>query len=430
VVDSATNVIEGDTDTVSVDTTTADTTTDTTESEEAPVIETPYAKAYRAQLATQDSLEAVWMMTYAQDIFNKRNPSILNNPAYIRSLDKNALGTFWMADLQRIYSGYLPYNYLRYGNIFKGYGSINARLYMDKEHMRITGEMALDADKADAYRKIYHKKLNKKFLKYIKSDSLIGFMSYAFDTEAYLNELSQIFGQSYGAYSEEMALGGDLLSLLLDEKAIARVVKGDALILLTDLTPKETTYTTYVYDENYERKDTVQTKTETLPNFLCMISSDDTQLIEKFLKYGINKHKIQFANNIYSLNPGTRNPFNLNILIKDGIVFMGTSLTDIEQINAGTYKGNLNKQQKELLLKNNMTMFFSPKNLHYKMPVEMENMSENISKILGNSGDVYLRSSGIKGNYISAELTADVPGNQENALKYFFSLFNDVTKAK
>ncbi|SFD87420.1 hypothetical protein SAMN05518672_103630 [Chitinophaga sp. CF118] len=391
--------------------------------------ESAYTRANKEQEIIKDSLVSAWMVTYSLDIFNKNNssPSILNNPAYLRSLDKNAIGSFWLADLQRIYSGYLPYNFLKYGNMLKGYGSVNARLYMDKEHMRITGEMALDEDKADAYRKIYDKKLNKKFLKYIKSDSLIGFMSYAFDTESYLKELPKIFSQTYGTFSEEIDLGGDLLSLMLDEKAIAKVVKGDALILITNLTPKESTYQTYVYDENYERKDTVQTKTETLPDILCMFSSDDTHLIEKLLKYGISKHKIQFANNIYSLYHSTKNPFNLHILLKDGIVFMGTSLTDIEQINAGTYKGNLNKQQKELLLKNNMTMFFSPKNLHDKMPVlEMENMSETISKLLGNSGNVYLKSSGIKGNYISAELIADVPNNQENALKYFFSLFNDI----
>jgi hypothetical protein len=401
----------------------------------APVEETEYdiaqKIAQKEQDATKDSLAAAWMVTYALDILNKNNPSILNNPAYLRSLDKNALGTFWMTDLQHIYGGYVPYNFLKYGNILKGYGSVNARLYMDKEHMRITGEMTLDEDKADAYRKIYNRKLNKKFLKYIKSDSLIGFMSYAFDTESYLKELPKIFSQTYGTFSEEIDLGGDLLSLMLDEKAIARVVKGDALILMTNLTPRESTYETYVYDENYERKDTTQTKTETLPDILCMFSSDDTHLIEKLLKYGISKHKILFANNIYSLYHSTKNPFNLHILLKDGIVFMGTSLTDIEQINAGTYKGNLSKQQKELLLKNNMTMFFSPKNLHDKMPVtEMGYMGETISKLLGNSGDVYLKSSGIKGNYISAELIADVPNNQENALKYFISLFNDATKAQ
>jgi hypothetical protein len=393
--------------------------------------ENVYTRAHREREALKDSLGAAWMVTYALDILNKSNPSILNNPAYLRSLDKNAIGTFWMADLQRIYSGYLPYNFLKYGNMLKGYGSVNARLYMDKEHMRITGEMTLDEDRADAYRKIYDKKLNKKFLKYIKSDSLIGFMSYAFDTESYLKELPKIFSQTYGAFTEEIDLGGDLLSLLLDEKAIAKVVKGDALILMTNLTPRESTYQTYVYDENYERRDTMQTKTETLPDILCMFSSDDTHLIEKLLKYGISKHKILFANNIYSLYHSTKNPFNLHILLKDGIVFMGTSLTDIEQINAGTYKGNLSKQQKDLLLKNNMTMFFSPKNLHDKMPVaEMGYKGEIMSRLLGNSGNVYLKSSGIKGNYISGELIADVPNNQENALKYFISLFNDAIKAQ
>ncbi|GAA3934091.1 hypothetical protein GO495_29635 [Chitinophaga oryziterrae] len=420
---------------VNVDTSAANIAIEAPEPEETvsdippPVEETAYTRAQKEQEARQDSIAATWMVAYALDILDKSNPSILNNPAYLRSVDKEALGSFWMEDFQRIYSSYLPYNYLKYTNMLKGYGSINARLYMDKEHMRITGEMALDEDKADAYRKIYNKKLNKKFLKYIKSDSLIGFMSYAFDTESYLKELPKIFSQTYGSFSEEIDLSGDLLSLMLDEKAIARVVKGDALILMTNLTARESTYTTYVYDENYERKDTVQTKMETLPDILCMFSSDDTHLIEKLLKYGISKHKVHFENNVYSLYHSTKNPFNLHVLIKDGIVFMGTSLTDIEQINAGTYKGNLNKQQKDLLLKNNMTMFFSPKNLHNKMPVtEIGNMSETAGKLLGNSGNVYLKSSGIKGNYISAELIADVPNNQENALKYFFSLFNDATK--
>jgi hypothetical protein len=394
-------------------------------------IETEYDIAKKQQQATKDSIAAIWMEAYATDILNKSYPSILNNPSYIRSLDKNALGTFWMANLQRLYSSYLPYDLLKYGNMLKGYGSINARLYMDKEHMRITGEMALDADKADAYKKIYHKQLNKKFLKYVKSDSLIGFMSYAFDTEAYLNALPKIFSESYASYAEEIDLGSDLISLMLDEKAIAKVIKGDALILFTNISSKETTYNTYVYDENYERKDTVQTKTETLPDLLCMFSSDDTRIIEKLLKYGISKHKIRFENNIYSLNQSSKYPFSLHVVLKDGIVFLGTSLTDIEQINAGTFKGNLDKQQKDLLLNNNMTMFFSPKNLRTKMPaVELGSMSESVSNLLGNSGNWYLKSSGIKGNYVSGEFIADVPANQENALKYFFSLFNEVTKMK
>lgn len=394
--------------------------------DEIAIEETEYDKASRLQQAVKDSIAATWMIPYSLDILNKNHPSVLNNASYLRSLDKDALGSFWLADLPGLYTGFLPYSFMKYGNMMSGYGSINARLYMDKEHMRITGEMALDAEKAESYKHIYDKKLNKKFLQYIKSDSLIGFMSYAFDTESYLKELPKVFSQGYGAFSDEIDLGGELISLMLDEKAIAKVIKGDALILMTNISSKETTYETYVYDENYERKDTTETKMETIPDLLCMFSSDDMHLIEKLLKYGITKHKVHLSNNIYSLYHSTKNPFNLHIVMKDGIVFMGTSLTDIEQINAGTFKGNLNKQQKDLLMNSNISMFLSPKVLHDKMPVsELGEISEYV---LGNSGNIYLRSSGIKGNYLSGEFIADVPPNQENALKYFFSLFNNMTK--
>ena len=390
-----------------------------------------YTRASKEQTHIKDSIASIWMLAYGHNVLSKNNTaaSILNNPAYLRSVDKNAIGSFWLSDLQGIYASYLPYSLLKYGNMLEGYGSINARLYMGKDDMRITAEMALDEDKAAAYRKIYDKKLNKKFLKYIKSDSLIGFMSCAFDTESYLNGLPSIFSQKLSAYSEEMELAGDMLSLMLDEKAIAKVVKGDALIVMTNITSKETTYSTYEYDENYERRDTVKTKTENMPDILFMFSSDDTQLIEKLLRYGTKKEKIQFANNIYSLAPSTKNPFALHMLMKDGIVFLGTSLNDIEQIKSGTYKSSVSKQQQELLLNNNMTWFFSPKNLHDKVPgIDLKEIGETASALLGRSGNVYLKSSGIKGNYISADLVADVPADQENALKYLFSLFNDFTK--
>jgi hypothetical protein len=425
IIDTTDDVMVDTIPAVEVDTAEATIMIDTPETEEtvADIPESEESLAYKQLEKTKDSIVATWMVTYALDIFNTHNTSILDNPAYQRSIDKNAVASYWMANLQNVYASYLPYNYLKYANMMRGYGSVNASLYMDKEHMRITGEMALDADKADAYRKIYDKKLNKKFLKYVNSDSLIGFMSYAFDTESYLNELSHLFSQSFGSFSEEIDLGGDLLSLMLDEKAIAKVVKGDALILMTNLSQKETTYTTYVYDENYERKDTVQTKTETLPDILCMFSSDDTRLIEKLLKYGIGKGKIKLENNIYTLNRSTKIPFQLHLLIKDGIVFTATSHNDLEQINAGTFKGNVSKQQKELLMNNNMTVFVNPKNLRAKLPAEELG---KMGKIFSNSGNWYLKSSGIKGNYISGEFVVDVPNDQENALKYFFSIFDEM----
>jgi hypothetical protein len=385
----------------------------------------------------RDSLTVSWLTTSTQQIFDKTSasPSILNNPGYVRSADNNAIATFWMMDIQSVYSAFFPYKYfMKYGgNFMRGYGNVNARLYMGKEQIRLSGEMGLDTERAASYSKICDHKLNKKFLKYIKGDSLIGFMSYAFNTEAYMYEMPKLLGGAYSyKYEEEMALVTDLMTVMLDEKAIAKVIKGDALFLLTNLTEKQVTYQSYEYnEETFEYKDTVKTKTETLPDFLCMFSSDDTHLIERLLQYGIKKEKIVFSNGIYVLEQTGKNPFNLHLLIKDGIVFLGTSLQDITQIQDGSFKGNLDKQHRDLLTKNNMTMFFSPKSLGHKMPVhELGEAGDKMTKLLGGAGNVYITSAGIKDGYISMDMTADVPKEKENALKYFLDLVEDMSNLK
>lgn len=402
--------------------------------EAAPVEDT---QDYVEKKRIRDSLTLSWLTISTQQIFDKTSttPSILNNPGYVRSADNNAIATFWMMDIQSIYSAFMPYKYfMKYGgNFMRGYGSVNARLYMGKEQIRLSGEMGLDAEKAASYTKICDHQLNKKFLKYIKGDSLIGFMSYAYNTEAYIHEMTKLLGGAYSyKYQEEMALVSDLMTVMLDEKAIANVIKGDALFLLTNLTEKQVTYQSYEYnEETFEYKDTVKTKTETLPDFLCMFSSDDTHLIERLLQYGIRKEKIVLSNGIYSIEQSRKNPFSLHLLIKDGIVFLGTSLHDLSQIQDGSFKGNLDKQHRELLTKNNMTMFFSPKSLGNKIPVrEMGEAGEKATKLLGGAGNVYITSAGIKDGYISVDMTADVPKEKENALKYFLDLVEDMAHLK
>ncbi|SDF83374.1 hypothetical protein [Chitinophaga filiformis] len=407
-----------------------DTSADETAVEDAQ----PYD--YDARKRMIDSIGITWLTNSTQRIFEKRNtePSVLNNPSYLRSADNNAVATYWMADLEGLYTSFIPYKLLKYGNMMRGYGNVNARLYMGKENIRLTSEMGLDAEKSAMYERICDHKINKDFLKYIKSDSLIGFMSYSFNTEAYMNEMPKLLMQTYGGsrYSEEMAIAADLISVMLDEKAIAQVVKGDALFLLTNLSEKQVTYQSYNYnEETFEYKDTVMTKTETLPDFLFMLSSDDTRLFERLLNYGIKKEQIALNNGIYSITQSKKNPFSMHVLIKDGIVFLGTSLVDLTQIRNGSFKGSLDKQHKELLTKNNLAMFFSPKGLSARMPTrELEKNNEKISKLLAGAGNVYLTSAGIKDGYISGDLTIDVPKGEENALKYFLNLIEEMDTLK
>ncbi len=401
-----------------------------------------YQKAYEANKEAKEKLVKQWVYNYTLAGFKKNNAdaSIVSNAAYQRSLDKNAAATFYLADVPSLYQGFLPYysyRYLGLGNSMKGFGSINARLYLGKEEARLVSEMEVDDKKAASYKKMYAHKPNKKFAKYLNSDKMVGFMSYAFDTETYLKELPEMLDQSmgryFGLYNDEIGIGAELFSLLLDEKAVAKVIKGDALLVLSDVSPKEYTYTTYEYNDNYERTETKKTKTETLPDFLFMLSSDDTHLLERVLNYGIKKEKVILKNGIYTLDSKLTKsaPFTFHVLIKDGIIFCGTAYHDLQSISTDTYPANSTKEQKNLLLKNNMALYFNPKSLIGKLSKQElgdTRFLKGINTLLHNAGTFYARTTGVKGNYISGEMVATVPEDKANALAYFFSLVDLASK--
>jgi hypothetical protein len=163
------------------------------------------------------------------------------------------------------------------------------------------------------------------------------------------------------------------------------------------------------------------------------MSSDDTRLLERLLRYGIKKEKISFKNGIYTLdNKITRsNSFSLHILMKDGMIFCGTSYRDIQQISVDNYQGNISKEQKNLLMKNNASMFFNSKNMIGKIPEKELGDYQKVrdfNSLLGSMGQMYARTTGIKNNHISGEMVAKVPAGNENALKYFLSLIDQVSK--
>jgi hypothetical protein len=402
-----------------------------------------YEKAYEEQRKLKQQLRKEWISGFANKLNAQTisSPSILNKKEFSAVQDKTAAATLYLGDIGNLYRGIFPYlSYSYFAQPLDGYKSMNAQLYLDKEQMRITSDLTVDDKKAASYKKLYGHKLNSKFAKYVNSDKLIGFVSYSFDTEEYLKELPNLLSYAYTGYSagysnkykEELDIASELITLILDEKAIAKVVKGDALLLVTDVAQKEYTYKTYEYNDDYERKEIERKKKETLPEFLFMMSSEDTRIIERLLNYGIHKGLVNVKNGIYTLDRDiSKSPLDVHLLIKDGIVFCGTSLKDIQDISLDRFQGNISKEQKKLLMKSNATAFFNPKQLAGKIPEEEFHSSRRLDMFnywMNGTGKFYAKTTGIKGNHISGEMIAEVPQGKENALKYFFSLIESASK--
>lgn len=395
-----------------------------------------YQKERAEQDAKKKQLAFIWMNIQADKIFSTNYESIETNKSYTSSLDQKAIAEIWVSSFQDAYNSIAP-EFGTYGKagIMKGYGSLNAKLFMDKTSFRISTGLELAKEQADSYKKIMDRKLNKKFLKYVDSEKAIGFMGYSIDTKAYLEEFPKLLKQTYGSFlggkmDEEIELGSDLFSLLLDEEAVSNVVKGDALFVINGLNSKEVTYTTYEYDDDYNRKEVTKTKKETLPDFLFMFSSEDTRLMNKLIRYGINKNYVSTNNGIYKIEE-KKSPIDIYFMIKDGIVFFGNSLTEMQSISNNSFNSAISKTHKNLLAKNNFSFLFNAKNLVGKVPdseIGGEETAKKFNETLGKMGNIYMKSNPIKGNVVSADISAEIPNGHENALKYLFSLIENAAK--
>ncbi|MFW0716713.1 hypothetical protein [Pedobacter sp. N23S346] len=395
-----------------------------------------YQKDKAEQDAKMKALTFVWISAQADKIFNTSYESIESNKSYNASLDKNAIAEIWVSSLQDVYNSISP-EFGTYGKagIMKGYGSLSSKLFMDNKSFRISTGLELAKEQADSYKKIMNRKINKKFLNYVNSEKAIGFMGYAIDTKAYLEEFPKLMQQTYGSFlggkmDEEISLGTDLFSLLLDEEAVGKVVKGDALFIINGLNSRDVNYTTYEYDEDYNQTEVTKTKKETLPDFLFMFSSEDQRLMNKLIKYGINKNRVSVNQNIYKIEE-KKSPVDIYFMIKDNIVFFGNSLTEMQSINDNTFRAGISKTHKTLLSKNNFSFLFNAKNLVGKVPDQEfggEETAKKFNETLGKMGNVYIKSNPIKGNLVSADISAEIPNGHENALKYLFSLIENAAK--
>jgi len=390
-----------------------------------------YEEYYAADQEIKRHLAREWVEAFVGSQFEDMPvASVLTNRSYLSSLSKGALATAWIPSFESIYTTLLPElrEFGRNGNLFSYYGSLQVGLFADKEGFKLKSQMELEDGMAKSFKRIYGRKLNRNFLKYINSDDAIGLFALSMDTRAYLEELPMLIKDTYGGlyerYEADIALGADLVSLLLDEAAIAKAAKGDALFVLNGIAEQEVPYISYEYDDDYNYMEVEKTKMETIPDFLLMFSSDDVSLYNRIMSYVTDKGYLAEQDGVYRLSQGEL-PFDLAFARKNGVVFIGTSEDQLKAIVNGSYRGKLDKTTRRLLTKNKFAGILSAKKLSKEIPTEqLASLDRYIAfqKIFGTMGDFYFKSNGVKGNRISGEFVAQTPEGFDNAIQYLFSL--------
>ncbi|MFC6098976.1 hypothetical protein [Olivibacter domesticus] len=392
---------------------------------------------YYASIAADDSIKSALLNKWLNNEVNRLSITkvTFENKSFKHAVNKKALASVWIRNVDELYNDFLSTVYsavlgTKTNKFNAGFGSANAHLVVEGNHVKLSGALEVADDQVKRYHRIYNRKMNKKFFKYINEDAL-AYMGYKVNTQAYLEELPNLMKQYYGSllggFKEEIDLGATLFSLVLDEKAIGKVVKGDGVLILNGLKKQEVKYTTYEYDDDYNSIEVEKMKKETLPDFLWMFSSDDTKLMEKLLSIGLSKHAITEESGVYTFK-NKKSPFDVHILLKDGIVFIGTSFESLVAVQQGKSKNNLSAKNKAVLKKNSMVLALNASKI--SKAVNTLDLSDSygskaLKERLQNLGDFYFTSKGMDGNKMVAEFSGEFPSTHKNALKYILFLIEN-----
>ena len=383
--------------------------------------------------SNKNDLANIWTENIINELMKEKSESILDNKKYVEQYDESTnLNVFSesLGDLILNMSDYAN----ELGNIYRVYEEFNLNVYLD-ENIKVKYKLSISDEYAEKINSMAKQRINKKFYKYLNEDEFIGYISYNINMENILIEYPNLIPDSFtttyhlGIDKEKFSLGMELFSLLLDEKAVSEVIKGDMLYVFTGMQEREVTYIDYQVDDDYNYTEVEKTKMEMMPDFLFMASSKKIQLTDRFIEFLLKDKLIEEAyTGIYKTTHLERDlPVQIYFTFHNGLFICGTSYDYVLSVKNDTFKKKLSSKHKKLLKKNNNAIYFNNENMAKQMG-DFKESSENSEKVepfqyfIENVNDCSIYSR-MNGSNAESEIIIDVNPDKVDATLFLINIF-------
>ena len=250
-----------------------------------------------------------------------------------------------------------------YGDITCAFG-----FNLGQSDLNIILEMKQNGQLKELNKKIYDRKLNKDFFNYLPKQT-IGFFSVAINIEEALNSIVDLYSpmlKNYPVYGENAATSLELIQLVLDEKALGNIIKGDVLCAFHTVDVIEKESIELIMDEEYNYTEKAIRKKDLTPKFVLMATVGDEKSFDLVMR------GIQMTNIIYrtdgmykvKMYESTKKDIGeLYIMVHNGIAFFSNDSVLINDIipNGGYKKSNqIEKRLQKLALQSATSLYFNP----------------------------------------------------------------------
>ncbi|MGD1849038.1 MAG: DUF4836 family protein [Salibacteraceae bacterium] len=187
-------------------------------------------------------------------------------------------------------------------------------------------DVYLDRDTYKSYKKTYNNKIDKSFQKYLPADGTVAYYGASINIEALVEATRESFDpvlRLVPNYGKNMVDVLELADMVVDGDAMYDLWTGDVMLAWTGVKEFETTYISYDYDENFNQVEVVKTKTEKLPSFTALMSTEDDASWERMMKIGAATEVLKDMGGYFRVEEEDLElDFSLFIGVNDGVVIM------------------------------------------------------------------------------------------------------------
>lgn len=312
-------------------------------------------------------------------------------------------------------------------SLFKDNFTYGALSFNDND-ISVNSTQHIGAHYLDKVKAMNKKKFNKSMYKYIDGENLMGIAGFASDMkpayeiykDTYINILSNIdLGEDW------IGTAADIGFTFFDEEELFDLIQGDFVFALTDIKEFDVEYTSYDYDEDYNRVETTKTKKETLPEFVSLATIGNKELRDKIIKLMTQTDVIRKKGDYYELQePKSRysdraaKPLNIFYMIKGDLLIV----TNDEQIlienngNGLSKSKQINGEALKLMKSNNMFAYWTPKATYDKVPKELKSDIEPFEIAANTYKSFVVEGVENKGNLFTTTAKLNLVESDKNAL--------------
>ena len=312
-----------------------------------------------------------------------------------------------------------------------------ASLFFEDGKIRIKNEAVVQGKMRNLALSANKARINKRFAKYIPEENLLGYMAFAVNSKNLFQGMKEIGVPILDSIPRASGLSSaiiDVLDIVIDEDALYDLLPGNAMLAVTGIKPMKVSYTTYEYDEDFNRTPVVKEKEEVLPEFTLMVSTKNEGAMNKILRAAGKIPESQFEKRgyYYALTSLTRQlGMNLYFAVADGMLFV-TNNQDLVDNRLGTgYSSDkiIGKTHRKNLKKFNQVVFWDTEATLKALPREKLRLPRQGEEVLDLSITKFrtVEALGLKRkDPFSSEMQVIMANPAQNSLSFLFDYINEV----